>query len=77
MSTWFDNYEPGTDIQTQWYIKEDAGFLGRCMHFQFPGPSSLAVALLMLGQTTYALSRHGSEGMLHFFLIGLRTQMYP
>lgn len=37
MSTWFDDYQPGTDIQTQWYIKEDAGFLGRCMHFQFPG----------------------------------------
>jgi len=37
MQPWYDNYSPGTDINTTWYMVEDAGFLGRCLSCQFPG----------------------------------------
>lgn len=37
MQGYTESYEPGTDIEPWWYIREEAGFFGRCMSCWCPG----------------------------------------
>lgn len=37
MQTYTEDYQAGTDLAAMWYIKENAGFLGRCLSCVFPG----------------------------------------
>lgn len=37
MQPYTDDYQAGTDLAAMWYIKENAGFLGRCVACLFPG----------------------------------------
>lgn len=37
MQVFTDDYEPGTDLESTWFIAEDAGFLGRCCSCLYPG----------------------------------------
>lgn len=37
MQGYSDSYEPGTDIEAWWYVREEAGYFGRCMSCCCPG----------------------------------------